>query len=101
MTQAVSRCILTIEQRLARGSEALPNLASHTLYLSAVDMLHRFSVGDFDRARQMLLALAAYASYVVNAAQFVWKLRMARLDAAARALAPNSSFNLDSGVPAR
>ena len=27
----------------------------------------------------MLLALAAYASYVVNAAQFVLKLRMARL----------------------
>ena len=25
------------------------------------------------------LALAAYASYVVNAAQFVWKLRLARL----------------------
>jgi 3-vinyl bacteriochlorophyllide hydratase len=30
----------------------------------------------------MLLALAAYVTYVVNAAQFVWKLRMARLDAA-------------------
>jgi 3-vinyl bacteriochlorophyllide hydratase len=25
------------------------------------------------------LALAAYASYVVNAIQFVWKLRLARL----------------------
>lgn len=32
----------------------------------------------------MLLALAAYATYVVNAAQFVWKLRLARLDMAAR-----------------
>jgi 3-vinyl bacteriochlorophyllide hydratase len=31
---------------------------------------------------QMLLALAAYATYVVNAGQFLWKLRMARLDAA-------------------
>lgn len=29
----------------------------------------------------MLLALAAYATYVVNAGQFLWKLRMARLDA--------------------
>lgn len=29
---------------------------------------------------QMLLALAAYASYVINAAQFVWKLRIARLE---------------------
>ena len=28
----------------------------------------------------MILALAAYATYVVNAGQFIWKLRMARLD---------------------
>lgn len=28
---------------------------------------------------QMLLALAAYATYVFNAGQFLWKLRMARL----------------------
>ncbi|KQI73551.1 2-vinyl bacteriochlorophyllide hydratase [Loktanella sp. 5RATIMAR09] len=33
----------------------------------------------------MYLALAAYAAYVINAAQFVWKLRLARLDAEARA----------------
>ncbi|OYU17981.1 MAG: 2-vinyl bacteriochlorophyllide hydratase [Rhodobacteraceae bacterium PARR1] len=31
---------------------------------------------------QMLIALAAYATYIVNAGQFLWKLRMARLDAA-------------------
>jgi 3-vinyl bacteriochlorophyllide hydratase len=31
---------------------------------------------------QMLLALAAYAAYVVNAGQFLWKLRRARLEAA-------------------
>ena len=30
----------------------------------------------------LVLALAAYAAYVVNAAQFVWKLRMARLSSA-------------------
>lgn len=30
----------------------------------------------------MLLALAAYAAYAINAAQFIWKLRLARLDAA-------------------
>lgn len=29
----------------------------------------------------MLLALAAYAAYVANAGQFLWKLRMARLQA--------------------
>ncbi len=33
----------------------------------------------------MYLALAAYAAYVINAGQFIWKLRMARLDAEARA----------------
>jgi 3-vinyl bacteriochlorophyllide hydratase len=28
----------------------------------------------------MVLALAAYAAYVINAGQFIWKLRQARLD---------------------
>ena len=30
----------------------------------------------------MTIALAAYATYVVNAGQFLWKLRMARLQMA-------------------
>jgi 3-vinyl bacteriochlorophyllide hydratase len=30
---------------------------------------------------QMWLALAAYAAYVINAGQFLWKLRVARLEA--------------------
>ncbi|MGR3502048.1 2-vinyl bacteriochlorophyllide hydratase [Pseudaestuariivita sp.] len=34
---------------------------------------------------QMFLALAAYALYVVNAGQFLWKLRCARLQAEASA----------------
>ncbi len=38
--------------------------------------------GAFGPTGQMLIALAAYATYVVNAGQFLWKLRMARLDAA-------------------
>ncbi|MFP7672424.1 2-vinyl bacteriochlorophyllide hydratase [Marivita sp. S0852] len=33
-------------------------------------------------AEEMWLALAAYAAYVINAGQFVWKLRRARLQAA-------------------
>jgi 3-vinyl bacteriochlorophyllide hydratase len=47
-------------------------LALHTAYLIALafDLL---SVRD-----QMLLALAAYATYVINAAQFLIKLRAAR-----------------------
>jgi 3-vinyl bacteriochlorophyllide hydratase len=35
-------------------------------------------------ADQMWIELAAYAAYVINAAQFVWKLLMARLDAEGR-----------------
>jgi 3-vinyl bacteriochlorophyllide hydratase len=46
----------------------------------------------------MLITLAAYATYVVNAAQFLWKLRMARLDAEAEARAGRSP--LTDGVAA-
>ena len=52
-------------------------LALHTAYLVAV------VTGWLTPRQQMLLALAAYATYVVNAGQFIWKLRMARLQAAA------------------
>jgi 3-vinyl bacteriochlorophyllide hydratase len=47
-------------------------LGLHTAYLAAV------LTGFGDAQGQMLLALAAYAAYVVNAAQFVLKLRAAR-----------------------
>jgi 3-vinyl bacteriochlorophyllide hydratase len=47
-------------------------LALHTTFLVAV-----FS-GSVDAERQMWLALAAYASYLINATQFVMKLRAAR-----------------------
>jgi 3-vinyl bacteriochlorophyllide hydratase len=55
-------------------------LALHTAYLAAV------FTGALDARGQMLLALAAYATYVVNATQFVLKLRAARLDQAAMQL---------------
>ena len=51
-------------------------LALHTAYLAAL------YTGALDGRGQMLLALAAYAAYLINAGQFVWKLRMARLDMA-------------------
>lgn len=51
-------------------------LALHTAYLVAL------FTGWLTPQEQMLLALAAYASYVVNAAQFLLKLRAARLQAA-------------------
>jgi 3-vinyl bacteriochlorophyllide hydratase len=56
-------------------------LALHTAYLVAL------ATGWLDARQQMVLALAAYAAYVINAAQFVWKLRMARLQAAAQTAA--------------
>jgi 3-vinyl bacteriochlorophyllide hydratase len=51
-------------------------LALHTAYLVA---LYRDAL---EPSALMVLALAAYATYVVNAAQFLIKLRAARLDAA-------------------
>jgi 3-vinyl bacteriochlorophyllide hydratase len=49
-------------------------LALHTAYLFA------FVLGWLTPTQQMFLALLAYASYVVNAAQFLLKLRAARLE---------------------
>jgi 3-vinyl bacteriochlorophyllide hydratase len=51
-------------------------LALHTAYLVAL------ATGALDMRGLMLLALAAYAAYVINAAQFLIKLRAARLDQA-------------------
>jgi 3-vinyl bacteriochlorophyllide hydratase len=48
-------------------------IALHTLYLVAL------FAGTVDPRRLMIIALAAYSSYVINAAQFVLKLRAARL----------------------
>lgn len=50
-------------------------IALHTAYLIAL------LTGWLDQFGLMLLALAAYATYVVNAAQFLLKLRAARLQA--------------------
>lgn len=49
-------------------------LALHTAYLLTLLM------GLGDPRQQMLLALAAYVTYVINATQFILKLRAARLD---------------------
>jgi 3-vinyl bacteriochlorophyllide hydratase len=49
-------------------------LALHTAYLVAL------FAGIGDPRQQMLLALAAYATYFINATQFVLKLRAARRD---------------------
>ena len=49
-------------------------LALHTAYLVAL------LTGSLAPREQMLLALAAYATYALNAAQFLLKLRAARLE---------------------
>lgn len=45
----------------------------HTAYLVCL------FAGIGSPAQQMLIALAAYGTYVINAVQFIWKLRQARL----------------------
>ncbi len=51
-------------------------LALHTAYLAAL------FTGLLEPRAQMWLALTAYASYVINAGQFLFKLRAARLEVA-------------------
>ncbi|MBE1236065.1 2-vinyl bacteriochlorophyllide hydratase [Phaeovibrio sulfidiphilus] len=50
-------------------------IALHTAYLVAL-------FTGADPFVQMMIALAAYGTYVINAGQFLWKLRMARLQGA-------------------
>lgn len=72
-------------------------LALHTAYLVAL------VTAALSPRGLMLLALAAYATYAVNAAQFIWKLRLARLDEAARRDAPlntTNTSNAGTGVAA-
>lgn len=49
-------------------------IALHTAYLVML------VAGIGSPGQQLAVALAGYATYVVNAAQFIWKLRLARLD---------------------
>ena len=51
-------------------------IALHTAYLIAL------SIGWLNADQLMMLALAAYATYVINAGQFLFKLRRARLETA-------------------
>jgi 3-vinyl bacteriochlorophyllide hydratase len=61
-------------------------LALHTAYLVAL------VTGALDARQQMLLALAAYFTYVINAGQFLLKLRAARLEAARLPGRPSGGF---------
>jgi len=61
-------------------------IALHTAYLWAL------FTGALTPTELMFLALAAYATYAINAAQFLWKLRMARLDAESEAIEENRTM---------
>ncbi|MDJ0858960.1 MAG: 2-vinyl bacteriochlorophyllide hydratase [Dinoroseobacter sp.] len=54
-------------------------IALHTAYIWAL------LSGTVSAEGQMIIALSAYLTYVVNAGQFLWKLRMARLQSEALA----------------
>ncbi|MFM2107723.1 MAG: hypothetical protein RLZZ513_791 [Pseudomonadota bacterium] len=72
-------------------------LALHTAYLVAL------FTGSVPIREQMLLALAAYAAYAINATQFLLKLRAARLqaeaDAAGNEAAADLSDHSSNGQP--
>lgn len=57
-------------------------LALHTLYL----VMLFGALGTVEQ--RLLVALAAYGAYVINAGQFLWKLRVARLQSASPEAAP-------------
>jgi 3-vinyl bacteriochlorophyllide hydratase len=54
-------------------------LGLQTLYLLAL------ACGWGTPTQQVMIAIAAYGAYVINAGQFLWKLRLARLEGGAQA----------------
>ncbi|MCX7273333.1 MAG: 2-vinyl bacteriochlorophyllide hydratase [Burkholderiales bacterium] len=67
-------------------------LALHTAYLVLL------ATGGLSTRLLMLLALAAYAAYVINAVQFLLKLRAARLDEAQARLDDERARQAQSGA---
>ena len=68
-------------------------IALHTAYV------WMYLTGTGSTGAQLGVALAAYAAYLVNAAQFVWKLRAARLGAPGRGTS-DTVPDAGSAVPA-
>ncbi len=66
-------------------------LALHTLYLMAL-------FGNLGTPQvQLFIALAAYMAYLINAGQFVWKLKQARLQDRYSSRNTANSFELAAG----
>ncbi len=59
-------------------------LGLQTFYLASL------MLGWGSPRQQMMISIAAYAAYVINASQFLWKLRMARLEGGVRAATASS-----------
>lgn len=68
-------------------------LALHTAYLVVL------AFGWLTPHQQLYLALAAYAAYVINAAQFLIKLRMARLERLSLKPQPDATSEMIGSVP--
>jgi 3-vinyl bacteriochlorophyllide hydratase len=65
-------------------------LALHTAYLGAL------LFGKIHARYQMYLALLAYSAYLLNATQFILKLRAARLESAHGELRPSEAADVES-----
>ncbi|MEO1135346.1 MAG: 2-vinyl bacteriochlorophyllide hydratase [Pseudomonadota bacterium] len=69
-------------------------LALHTAYIAAVFL----NIGT--PRDQMILALTAYIAYLINAGQYIWKLRQARLQAPASTDTPSCRSSESTGATA-
>jgi 3-vinyl bacteriochlorophyllide hydratase len=68
-------------------------LALHTLYIAAL------LFGSIHARYQMYIALLAYSAYVLNATQFVLKLRAARLESSRPDVARQDPAGTDATAP--
>ena len=66
-------------------------LALHTAYLLAL------WAGWLSSGALLILALCAYGTYVINAGQFIWKLRRARLDQARSVSSTSADVSVATG----
>jgi adenylate cyclase len=60
LVAGISNAIMMKELQRAQ-TQPMPSLESYTLLLAAITLMHRLSRDDFDRARQMILALTERA----------------------------------------
>ena len=69
-------------------------LALHTAYL------YFLWTGKLSANELIYLALAAYVAYLINAAQFIWKLRVARYEGESGSDSTNENHQVGGGIAA-